>query len=267
MSEDARKRLHEGHGRVVQFLTQWRTVVEQYLSPKARILLRYALESGLKPAKEIRGELEKEFGPGDPAKTKVKTDLNEGLGLFCGDCDISPRIQMYFVSPELHKQIMHLGCYRLQEAAESLQCVSLSELEDVLDKASQLLTKKVEREKAGRVFEDIEPVVREVLKNDALEHLREKLKPKDENDYQRLELECGVVRTTEVQSDIDDLVTISKGSIGADGGTKEGRSTVGSDPGNCMTSWHNESESHGTCSSSQASAPRPTGGLGVCRRT
>jgi hypothetical protein len=37
------------------------------------------------------------------------------------------------------------------------------------------------------------------------------------------------------------LVTISKGSSGADGGTKAGRSIVGSGPGNCMTSWRNES--------------------------
>jgi len=151
MSEDASKRLHEGHGRIVEFLIEWRAVVERYLKLKARILLQYALESDPRPAKEINKQLEKEFRPGYSPKTKVKNALNEGLRRFCADYGINPPIQMYFLPPELKKQIMHLGCYRLQEAGKSRRCLDLSELDDMLKGARQRLAEKVEKKRWNKV--------------------------------------------------------------------------------------------------------------------
>ena len=47
--------------------------------------------------------------------------------------------------------------------------------------------------------EEFEHKLREILKNEALQHLCEKLKPKDENDYQPLDLDCGIPEEYEHQ--------------------------------------------------------------------
>jgi hypothetical protein len=195
MREDVSTRLRKGHRRIVQFLEQCRSVVDEYLAPnvKAQTLLQYAVDFGLNPAKVTSEDLRKDFGSGYSPKSKVKDALNELLMQFSKDHQITPPIQMYFVSSELHKQIIHFACCRNERKAKSFGYVSLEELEDTLIKAEQALAGRISRERLDRICEEIEPRVREILRKEALENLREKLKPKDENDYMPLELEYGVL--------------------------------------------------------------------------
>ena len=202
MEKNPEQLLKQGHEIILSFLRKGREKLDEFVrgDKQQKVLLDHAINFGLSRDREIRKQLQKRFGAARSNKSKAKKRLNESLKGLCTHYSINPPIQLYFESSELRKRIIHFACCHSRVDAKASSYMSLNELKDMLDKASELLAEEMEQEDFVNVRDEVEPIIRELLKAEALKHLREKLRSKDENDYQPLELEYGVLYREDEES-------------------------------------------------------------------
>ena len=197
MNENVNQRMNEGHCHIVKFLSQWQEeIIRDFIqhNEKQKNLFVNAMDFGLKPAKEIGETLKKDVGKTRPDRSKVKDRLNTSLSRFSKRYNISPPVQLYFKSAEMHKQIVHFACCREEKEGGSSGYVSVDCLHKALLNASaSLLSEEGEQKYLYTDCNIIEGQIKECLTKDALLHLREKLKPRDENDYQALDIQHGLI--------------------------------------------------------------------------